>query len=137
MANALSHKQADEGNIFSEKYFEYLFIHARNMQGSTLRELTIFYADYPFCLTEFHEDGKTDNSMEVRFDRQCATLVAYLGQGRQCIQVFIYPDHPYGQEECVRYLNNIYEYNDEIGYWEVPGGKLLCEFDDRWVLIYN
>lgn len=96
--------------------------------GSTLRftrtELKTKFKNFPVCIMDYVENGVQEEFLEVRFDKEQATLSCMFNKDSKCNISFLYFDDSDCLDDYTSYLSSEYKYNYPECRWILPNCRL-------------
>ncbi len=92
--------------------------------GSTLRltkkELKANFLEFPICVMDYIEKGVKEDVVEIRFDKEKATLSCVFDENLKCNYVFLFFDNQACLGDYINYLNSICKYDYVECQWALP-----------------
>lgn len=87
---------------------------ALNLSEKQIREK---FSEYPVCLMDYIEKEVNEKSIEIRFDKEEATLTCIFDDEGVCNQVFLFPDKNEVIEELISRFEKVYKYDYIRNKW--------------------
>ncbi|MDR2917103.1 MAG: hypothetical protein LBV74_20105 [Tannerella sp.] len=95
-----------------------------NYAGSTLRltktELRAKFSEFPICVMDYIEEGVKEDVIEIRFDKEQATLSCIFDKNLRCNYAFLFFDDQTRLDDYVNQLNSMYKYDYVECQWRLP-----------------
>lgn len=104
--------------------YELLTEEACSVLGLPYEELKDKYKDYPICLMEYIEGSIYERVIEVRFDKEEATISISFNKNNICDASFMFFDNLKDEDSFIEYLNVDREYDFERSSWIMPDCNL-------------
>lgn len=113
-----------------------------SLMNLTLPEIKHMYETYPHCISDYHEKGVTEKSIEIRFDTEEVTVTCTFNPEGNCNMVYLFSDKRQTIENLINYLKNRYEYDFIKNRWTASGyyaciKKTSYPPYDTYVLFYS
>lgn len=98
-----------------EKYI--LIEHIKSVLNLSEKQIREKFAEYPVCLMEYIDQEVNEKSIEVRFDKEEATLTCIFDDEGVCSQVFLFSDKIEMLEELITLFEKFYTYDCIRNKW--------------------
>ncbi len=76
------------------------------------------FSTFPLCLIYYIENNENEPMIEVRFDKEKATITCFFDDQNKCDMVSLCFDTVEDEDLFIKYLNEIAEYNYRKKYWQ-------------------
>lgn len=103
--------------MFMNEDFKNLIQHSTSMLDLSSSELKQRYAAYALCLMNYIEKETSENLIEIRFDKEKATVSCLLDEEGKCIDTFLFLDNTCDEDALIDYLVEAFDYNFKKGCW--------------------
>lgn len=102
-------------------YFPRIIDHIVSILDMETEEIKAGFSDYPVCITEFIENGITEKSVEIRFDKEKATVTCLFDNRGKCdfCLLFLNAMETEAMSDYLDYMNDNYKYNFVLNKWRV------------------
>ncbi len=97
--------------------YELLIEEASNTLGLSYQQLKDKYKDYPICLMEYIEGIIYERVIEVRFDKEEATMSISFDKEDICDASFLFYDNLKDEDSFIEYLNKDTDYDFKRSSW--------------------
>lgn len=108
-----------------------LIDHAKSVLGLSEEDIRNRFSDTPICLMEYIEKGVHENIIEIRFDKEYATLSCSFDINNKCDYAFLFIDNSDDIDPCINYFNNTYDYDYMRSGWILPNCYLAIKTIDK------
>lgn len=94
-----------------------LFYYASSVLKQSLQSIRDMFPFYETCLMDNPGSGDEDSILEVRLDKEEATLSCTLDNEKKCIQSYLFPDDSNSLMNYINFLNDRYVYDYLKSRW--------------------
>ncbi len=98
--------------------FVVLIDHAASTFRLSFQETKSKFSNRPFCIIFLVEKEKKDPVIEVRFDKEMATISYFFDEQHECDMITLFFDAQEDEDLFIEYLNEISEYDYRKKCWE-------------------
>lgn len=94
-----------------------LIEHIKSALTLSEKQIRENFAEYPICLMDYIEKEVNEKSIEIRFDKEEATLTCIFDDEGVCNQVFLFPDKNEMVEKLITHFEKAYNYDYIRNRW--------------------
>lgn len=114
-----------------QNHFSNLINYASSVLKLSEQEIRDKFSDAPICLMEYIEKSVHENIIEIRFDKEYATLSCSFDINNKCDYAFLFIDNSDDIDLCINYFNDTYDYNYMRSGWILPNCYLAIKTIDK------
>lgn len=97
--------------------YETLIGYVKSMLGCPLEELKRKYIRYPISITVHVENRVLENTIEIRFNEQEATITINFDQSDKCNAAYLFFDSQSDENDFIEYLSESYDFDFRKNRW--------------------
>jgi len=103
--------------VLSKENYSYLLQQISTLMKLTLSEIRYIYEAYPQCIMDFHENNVTEQSIEIRFDKEEVTVTCTFNPEGNCNIIYLFADKRETIERFIDYLKDSFDYDFIKSRW--------------------